>query len=74
MTLSEAEYRRAGARYRHRRSLRAYLFVLPYLVPFLAFLVVPAFWSIWLSFNRGGILDSAKYVGLDNSAGDLERQ
>ena len=32
----------------------------------LAFLVVPAFWSIWLSFNRGGILDTAKYVGLDN--------
>ena len=66
LTLSEAEYRRAGARYRGRRSLRAYLFVLPYFVPFLAFLVVPAFWSIWLSFNRGGILDSAKYVGLGN--------
>ena len=66
LTLNEAEYRRAGARYRHRRSLRAYLFVLPYLVPFLAFLVIPAFWSIWLSFNRGGILDSAKFVGLEN--------
>jgi ABC-type sugar transport system permease subunit len=64
--MSEAEYRRAGARYRQRRSLRAYLFVLPYLVPFLAFLVVPAFWSVWLSFNQGGILDSAKFVGFDN--------
>src|SRR5712691_9169540 len=66
LTLSEAEYRRAGARYRQRRSLRAYLFLLPYFIPFLAFLLVPAFWSIWLSFNRGGILDSAKYVGLEN--------
>lgn len=66
LTLSEAEYRRAGARYRQRRSLRAYLFVLPYFVPFLAFLVVPAFWSLWLSLNQGGILDSARYVGLDN--------
>lgn len=66
LTLSEAEYRRAGARYRRRRSLRAYLFVLPYLIPFLAFLVVPVFWSIWLSFHQGGLLDSAKYVGLDN--------
>lgn len=66
LTLSEAEYRRAGARYRQRRSFRAYLFVLPYFVPFLAFLVVPAFWSVWLSFNQGGILDSAKYVGFDN--------
>lgn len=66
LTLSEAEYRRAGAGYRRRRSLRAYLFILPYFLPFLAFLVVPAFWSVWLSFNQGGILDSAKFVGLDN--------
>jgi len=66
LTLSEAEYRRAGARYRNRRSLRAYLFIVPYLLPFLAFLVVPTVWSIWLSFNQGGILDTAKYVGLDN--------
>jgi multiple sugar transport system permease protein len=66
LTLSEAEYRRAGARYRQRRNLTAYLFVLPYLIPFLAFLVVPAFWSVWLSFNQGGILDSAKFVGFDN--------
>lgn len=66
LTLSESDYRRAAARYRHRRSARAYLFLLPYVIPFLAFLVVPAFWSIWLSFNQGGILDSAKYVGLAN--------
>ena len=66
LTLSEVDYRRAGARYRQRRSFRAYLFVLPYFLPFLAFLVVPTFWSIWLSFNQGGLLDSAKYVGLGN--------
>lgn len=66
LTLSEAEYRRAGARYRNRRSLRAYLFVVPYLLPFLAFLVVPTIWSVWLSFNQGGLLDAARYVGLDN--------
>lgn len=66
LTLSEAEYRNAGTRYRLRRSSRAYLFVLPYFVPFLAFLVVPTFWSIWLSFNKGGILDSAEFVGLAN--------
>ena len=66
LTLSEAEYRTAGTRYRLRRSSRAFLFVLPYFLPFLAFLVVPTFWSIWLSFNKGGILDSAKYVGLAN--------
>jgi multiple sugar transport system permease protein len=66
LTLSPVEYRRAGARYRQRRSFRAYLFLLPYFVPFLAFLVVPVFWSIWLSFNQGGLLDSAKFVGFQN--------
>src|ERR1700716_4003515 len=75
LTLSETDYRRERARYRRRRSLRAYLFLLPFFIPFLVFLVVPAFWSVWLSFNRGGILDSAKYVGLENwraIAGDTE--
>ena len=66
LTLSEAEYKRAAARHRRKRSLRAYLFLLPYFLPFLLFLVVPAFWSVWLSFFKGGILDDAKFVGLDN--------
>ena len=66
LTLSEAEYRSAGTRYRLRKSVRAYLFVLPYFLPFVAFLVVPTFWSVWLSFNKGGILDSAEFVGLAN--------
>ncbi len=66
LSLSPDEYRRAGSHYRHRRSLTGYLFVLPYFVPFLVFLVVPVFWSLWLSFNQGGILDSAKFVGLKN--------
>src|SRR6184192_2182242 len=66
LTLSPVEYRRAGARYRQRRSFRAYLFVLPYFVPFVAFLLVPLFWSIWLSFNQGGLLDSAKFIGFRN--------
>jgi multiple sugar transport system permease protein len=66
LTLSEADYRRAGARYRQRRSFRAYLFLLPYIVPFLVFLVVPVVWSIWLSFNQGGLLDAAKFTGFQN--------
>ena len=66
LTLSQAEYKRASARYRHRRSFKGYLFILPYFLPFLAFLVVPVFWSLWLSFNKGGLLDSAKFVGFDN--------
>ncbi|MFN8224810.1 MAG: sugar ABC transporter permease [Gaiellales bacterium] len=66
LTLSEAEYRRARSRYRLRRSVKGYLFLLPYFIPFLVFLLAPTIWSIWLSFNQGGILDEARYVGLDN--------
>jgi multiple sugar transport system permease protein/sn-glycerol 3-phosphate transport system permease protein len=66
LTLSPTEYRRAGARYRRRRSLTGYLFVLPYFIPFLAFLVVPVFWSIYLSFNKDGLLAPATFVGLQN--------
>ena len=66
LTLTPEQYRRAGARYRRRRSSVAYLFLLPYFIPFLAFLVVPVFWSIYLSFNSGGLLDSAKFVGFQN--------
>jgi ABC-type sugar transport system permease subunit len=66
LSLSQDEYRRASARYRFRRSSKGYLFILPYFIPFLAFLVVPVFWSIWLSFNQGGLLDSAKFVGFRN--------
>jgi len=66
LTLSPAEYRRAGARYRWRRSRTAYLFLLPYFIPFLAFLVVPVFWAVYLSFNKDGLLAPAKFVGLQN--------
>jgi len=66
LTLSPEDYKRASARYRRRRSSKGYLFVLPYFIPFLAFLVVPAFWSVWLSFNQGGLLDAAKFVGFKN--------
>src|SRR5579862_8522231 len=66
LTLSPEEYRRASARYRRRRNSKGYLFLLPYFIPFLAFLVAPVFWSLWLSFNQGGLLDSAKFVGLQN--------
>src|SRR5579872_4372378 len=66
LMLTPAEYRRERVRYRRRRSLRGYLFILPYFVPFVAFLVVPVFWAIWLSFNQGGLLNAAHYVGLQN--------
>jgi sn-glycerol 3-phosphate transport system permease protein len=66
LQLSESEYRQAASRYRRRRSLRAYGFVAPYLVPFLLFMLIPVGWSIWLSFNQGGLVDAPKFVGLTN--------
>jgi len=66
LTLSPEAYRRERGRYRRRKSRTGYLFLLPYFIPFLAFLVVPVFWSIYLSFNQGGLLDSAKWVGFAN--------
>ena len=71
LTLSPDEYRRAGARYRRRRSRTAYLFLLPYFIPFLAFLVVPVFWALWLSFNKGGLLDSAPSSSASRTGGEI---
>jgi ABC-type sugar transport system permease subunit len=66
LSLGPDEYQRARARYRRRRSRTAYLFILPYFIPFVAFLVVPVFWSLYLSFNKGGLLDEAQWVGFQN--------
>jgi ABC-type sugar transport system permease subunit len=66
LTLSEREYRQAASRYRRRRSLRAYGFVAPYVVPFVIFLVIPVGWSIWLSFTQGGLVGPGKFVGFTN--------
>jgi ABC-type sugar transport system permease subunit len=66
LTLSEKEYRRAARQYRLRRSSRAYLFLAPYFLPFLVFLVAPTVWGIVLSFYKGGIAGEATFVGFDN--------
>jgi multiple sugar transport system permease protein len=75
LTLSEQEYAREARRYRRRKSLRGYAFVLPYFIPWILFLAVPAVWSVVLSFHSGGLTDAAKFVGLDNwsrAAGNAE--
>jgi ABC-type sugar transport system permease subunit len=66
LTLSEQEFAREARRYRRQKSLRAYAFVLPYFVPWILFLAVPAVWSVVLSFHSGGLTDDAKFVGLEN--------
>jgi ABC-type sugar transport system permease subunit len=57
---------------RIRLSLRqwsivnSYLFIAPFYVLFVVFVVVPFFWGIGLSFAHGGILQAPQWVGLDN--------
>lgn len=66
MMLTDAEYRRALRRYRLRKLVPVAGFLAPFLVLWSVFLAVPMVWSIWLSFNTGGLIDSAEFVGLDN--------
>jgi ABC-type sugar transport system permease subunit len=66
LTLSEGEYAREARRFRRRKSLRGYAFVLPYFLPWVLFLAVPAVYSVVLSFHSGGLTDEATFVGLDN--------
>ncbi len=53
-----------------RRKLRdylsAYLFLAPYLLVYVVFLLIPVFWSFWLSLRQGGLLAPTRFVGLNN--------
>ena len=64
--VSAAEHRRLRRRYYWRRYLTAYLFLLPNLIFWFVFLVLPFFWVLYLSFHEGGILSPPKFVGLKN--------
>lgn len=66
MRLSAAEHRRLRRNYYWRRYLTAYLFLLPNLIFFFIFLVLPSGWVLYLSFHEGGILGAPKFAGLKN--------
>jgi ABC-type sugar transport system permease subunit len=66
MRLSPEEHRRLARRYRSRRAMTAYGFLLPSAVFFVAFLLVPVGYLFYLTFHNGGIITPAKYVGLAN--------
>jgi multiple sugar transport system permease protein len=66
MRLSPEEHRRLARRYRLRRAMTAYGFLLPNAVFFVAFLLVPVGYVFYLTFHNGGIITPAEYVGLDN--------
>lgn len=66
LRLSAEEHRRERRRYDWRRYLTAYLFLLPNLIFFFVFLVIPCLWVLYLSFHEGGILGAPTFVGLKN--------
>jgi ABC-type sugar transport system permease subunit len=49
-----------------RSVLTSYLFILPFYVLFVVFVLVPFVWGLGLSFAEGGVLEPARYVGLRN--------
>ena len=66
LTMSPDEYAREHTRFR-RRALKPVLgFVGPFLFLWTLFLAIPMGWATWLSFNEGGLVSDAKFVGLKN--------
>lgn len=66
LRLSAVEHRKLGRRARWRRDATAYAFLAPALLLIAVVLVIPSGWVIWLSLHKGGVIDPATYVGLDN--------
>ena len=44
----------------------SYFFLMPYLIFFVIFMLIPLGWTIYLSFFRGGILKGVEFAGFDN--------
>lgn len=58
-----ARQRRAAAR---ARDLTAYALLAPILIFFAVFMVAPAGWLFFLTFHSDGIIEPARWAGLDN--------
>jgi multiple sugar transport system permease protein len=57
---------RRGLTLRQQGIVNSYLFVAPFYILFVIFIVFPFFWGIGLSFAQGGILSAPVFTGLDN--------
>ncbi len=52
-----------------RRNLTAYAFILPFMLLFAVFHIIPFFWALWLSLLSGDLVAPVKpFVGLQNYA------
>lgn len=50
----------------NRNNVAGYMFILPFIIGFLVFTVVPFFTSLYLAFTEYNVLSPAKWVGLAN--------
>ncbi len=50
----------------NKEGVAGYIFIMPFIIGFLAFIIVPMALSLIFSFTRYSILDSPTFVGLDN--------
>lgn len=52
--------------YRTRRTLTAWIFMLPFLALFTVFTIYPVVQGVWVSLNNWTLMGRQKFVGLDN--------
>lgn len=57
---------RRGGRAKRRKNLAAYVFVLPFFIVFVAMLIVPLFYSGYLSFFQTRLVGGVSFVGFTN--------
>ena len=66
MHYTPAEHRRLAIAGRLRAEAIGWGFILPFLIFFMVFMVIPVVLAFWWSFQRGGLTNGSFFVGLDN--------
>jgi multiple sugar transport system permease protein len=49
-----------------RRTLTGYLFIMPFILGFLLWFLIPALVAVWLTFQRWNLISPPEYVGFEN--------
>jgi ABC-type sugar transport system permease subunit len=66
MRLGPAEHSRLARKAQLRRELTGWMFLAPYFLCFLVFLVLPVVGTVWWSMRAGSIFGGTKFIGLRN--------
>ncbi len=49
-----------------RKNSAAYGFLAPYILFYIIFILIPVFWSFWLTLRKGGLLSGTTFIGFNN--------